>query len=59
MPDKTLKCVDCGGDFIFNESEQAFYAEKGLQNEPKRCPACRKARKQNRFGGQRRDDNRY
>lgn len=56
MPDKTLKCKDCGGDFEFTEGEQAFYAEKGLQNEPQRCPACRKARKQNRFNGSRRDD---
>ena len=54
MPDKTLKCKDCGADFVFTEGEQAFYAEKGLQNEPQRCPVCRKARKQSRFGGGRR-----
>ena len=33
--DKTLKCEDCGQDFIFTAGEQEFYAEKGFQNEPK------------------------
>ena len=33
-------------EFIFNKSEQAFYKEKGFENEPQRCPDCRKARKQ-------------
>ena len=56
MPDKTIKCKDCGADFVFTEGEQAFYAEKGLTNEPQRCPACRKARKANRYNGDRRDD---
>ncbi|MBZ4653510.1 MAG: hypothetical protein JG781_849 [Peptococcaceae bacterium] len=44
--DKTLVCKDCGSEFIFSEQEQAFYAEKGFQNEPARCLPCRKARKQ-------------
>lgn len=44
--DKTLTCKDCGVDFVFTASEQEFYAEKGFQNEPGRCPACRSARKQ-------------
>lgn len=48
MPDKTLVCKDCNQEFVFTEGEQTFYAEKGLQNEPQRCPACRKARKQQR-----------
>ena len=43
--DKTLKCVDCGNDFVFTAGEQEFYAEKGFQNEPQRCKACRDARK--------------
>ena len=45
MADKTLVCKDCGADFIFTEGEQAFYAEKGFENEPVRCGDCRKARK--------------
>lgn len=46
--DKTLSCRDCGNDFIFSAGEQEFYAEKGFENEPLRCPDCRAARKQNR-----------
>ena len=45
MEDKTLVCKDCGADFVFTEGEQQFYAEKGFDNEPQRCPDCRKARK--------------
>lgn len=48
MADKTLTCKDCSAEFIFTEGEQAFYKEKGFENEPQRCPACRKARKQQR-----------
>lgn len=51
MEDKTLKCKDCGKDFVFTVGEQTFYAEKGFDNEPVRCPDCRKAKKQNRFSG--------
>jgi DNA-directed RNA polymerase subunit RPC12/RpoP len=49
MADKTLVCKDCGAEFVFTEGEQAFYAEKGFENEPTRCPECRKSRKQRRF----------
>ena len=45
--DKTLVCRECGKEFVFSASEQQFYAEKGFQNEPGRCPACRAARKAN------------
>ena len=43
--DKTLVCKDCGAEFVFTAGEQEFYAEKGFQNEPTRCKACRQARK--------------
>ncbi len=43
--DKTLKCKDCGADFVFTAGEQEFFAEKGFVNEPQRCKACRDARK--------------
>lgn len=46
--DKTLNCRECGKDFVFSASEQEFYAAKGFQNEPSRCPDCRAARKQYR-----------
>ncbi|MCL2321470.1 MAG: zinc-ribbon domain-containing protein [Oscillospiraceae bacterium] len=48
MSDKTLVCKDCGKDFVFTEGEQAFYKEKGFENDPLRCPDCRKARKNQR-----------
>ncbi len=48
LQDKTLVCKDCGAEFVFTAGEQQFYAEKGFENEPQRCPACRKARKQQR-----------
>ncbi|HHU13196.1 MAG TPA: cytochrome C551 [Clostridiaceae bacterium] len=48
MPDKTLTCKDCSAQFVFTEGEQAFYKEKGFENEPMRCPECRRNRKQNR-----------
>lgn len=46
--DRTLSCKDCGADFDFTAAEQTFYAEKGFQNDPSRCPSCRSARKQSR-----------
>jgi hypothetical protein len=49
--DKTLKCVDCGEAFVFTAGEQDFYASKGFTNEPKRCPNCRQAKKQQREVG--------
>ena len=33
-------------NFVFTAGEQQFYAEKGFTNQPVRCPACRKAKKQ-------------
>lgn len=50
MADKPLTCKDCGMEFIFTEGEQAFYKEKGFENEPQRCPECRKAKKNQRRG---------
>ena len=51
MSDKTLICKDCNSEFLFTEGEQAFYKEKGFENEPQRCPECRKARKAQRRNG--------
>jgi CxxC-x17-CxxC domain-containing protein len=44
--DKTLKCRECGNDFVFTAGEQEFYQQKGLMNQPGRCPSCRAARRQ-------------
>lgn len=43
--DKTLVCKDCGNEFVFTAGEQEFYAERGFTNEPKRCKACRDAKR--------------
>ncbi len=43
--DETLICKECGNEFVFTAGDQAFYAEKGFQNKPKACKACRAARK--------------
>ena len=48
MEDKTLVCKDCGKEFIFTVGEQEFFKEKGFDNDPVRCPECRKARKAQR-----------
>jgi len=45
MTDKNLVCRDCGTSFVFTESEQSFFAQKGFTNAPSRCSSCREARK--------------
>ena len=52
MQDKTLTCKDCGKEFTWTASEQEFYQSKGFQNEPLRCPDCRRAKKARMEGGQ-------
>ena len=49
--DEQLNCVDCGREFAFTSGEQQFYASKGFQNKPNRCPDCRQARKAMRNSG--------
>lgn len=46
--DKKIQCIDCGEEFTFTAGEQAFYKEKGLDNEPKRCRECRNKKKEER-----------
>jgi CxxC-x17-CxxC domain-containing protein len=50
--DKDLRCVDCGAEFVWTAGEQAFFAEKQLKHEPRRCRAC-KARREERQAGTR------
>ena len=54
--DKNITCADCGQEFTFTASEQAFYAEKGFTDSPKRCKPCRTARKTQRNSGGYGDD---
>jgi CxxC-x17-CxxC domain-containing protein len=42
--DRTLKCIDCGADFIFTAGEQLFFHDKQFKNEPKRCKTCKAKR---------------
>jgi CxxC-x17-CxxC domain-containing protein len=48
--DKVLTCADCSEQFVFTASEQDFYAQRGF-SDPKRCGACRTARKASRSEG--------
>ena len=57
--DKTIVCADCGQEFTFTASEQAFYAEKGFTDAPKRCKPCRQARKAQRNAGSGYGDDSY
>ena len=43
--DKTLSCIDCGQSFVFTAGEQEFFAQKGFQNEPKRCNSCKASKR--------------
>ena len=48
--DRDLACVECGQSFVFSADDQSYHAEKGYENEPKRCPACRQTRRSQRYG---------
>ncbi|MDY6908188.1 MAG: CxxC-x17-CxxC domain-containing protein [Chloroflexota bacterium] len=50
LEDKSLQCLDCGATFTFSAGEQEAFLARGFVNEPKRCPACRRARKDQRQG---------
>ena len=49
--DQTLRCRECGMDFIWTAGEQEFFASRGLVNAPSRCPSCRAARKASGMNG--------
>ncbi len=49
--DERLTCTDCGAEFTFTVGEQEFFASKGFQNKPNRCPDCRAVRKAARGQG--------
>ena len=53
MEDKKIICKDCGKEFIFTVGEQEFYKEKGFENDPVRCPDCRRARKAQKMNRER------
>ena len=49
--DRDLTCVECNQSFVFSADDQQYHADKGFQNDPKRCPSCRQARRSNQGGG--------
>ncbi len=54
LADKSLTCRDCGRQFSFTVGEQEFYASKGWENAPSRCPECRATRRQSNPDAQQR-----
>ncbi len=46
--DRTLTCADCAREFTWSAGEQAFFKEKGLTSEPKRCKECRQTNERRR-----------
>lgn len=48
--DQQLTCSDCGQEFTFSSEDQAFFRERGY-SVPKRCKACRQAKKNEQQGG--------
>ena len=43
--DEERTCDRCGARFWFRVGEQRFFAQRGLADAPRRCAACRRARK--------------
>lgn len=44
LQDRMIPCIDCGKDFLWSAGEQAFFRDKHLENPPKRCKDCKKAK---------------
>ena len=42
--DTKIQCIDCSKDFVWTAGEQAFFRDKKLENPPKRCKVCKKAK---------------
>jgi CxxC-x17-CxxC domain-containing protein len=49
--DRNLTCVDCSSEFVFSADDQQYHTEKGYENDPKRCPSCRQAKRDRGGGG--------
>lgn len=47
LHDQIIRCGDCGAGFILTYGERQFYFDRKL-NLPKRCPECRRKRRQGR-----------
>jgi putative zinc ribbon protein len=40
--DRNLTCYLCGEAFVFSAGEQELQRVRGIEDEPKRCPGCRR-----------------
>ena len=46
--DKVLICVDCNEEFVFTINAQEYFAQRGFNEDPKRCKSCYMELKRNR-----------
>lgn len=44
IEDVEIICVDCRQMFVWTVGEQCFFRDKCLENPPKRCKECKKAK---------------
>jgi len=42
--DRSIPCIDCAHEFIWTAGEQLFFRDKQLENPPKRCKDCKRAK---------------
>lgn len=47
---KVLICADCKEEFVFTIAAQAYFAEKGYNEDPKLCKSCYLKRKRDKKG---------
>jgi len=45
--DRTLRCVDCGDEFVFSAGEQLFFHDREFLNDRKHCRLCKSKRSHN------------
>ena len=50
--DQNIACSLCGKSFLFTAGEQEFYEKKGFMSPPKRCPDCRRERRERQRGSE-------
>lgn len=48
--DREQKCISCGGTFVFSAGEQAFFYDKGFQNDPRHCKLCKRSKSERHEG---------
>lgn len=46
--EKTLRCRECGKEFVYSVADQEEAAARGHYHDPSRCAECRAARRQRR-----------